>query len=408
MPTFTYKALDLNGRDVAGRQDATSRSELVRELASRGLAVTEMDESKGWPLSTPKGANAASGGRIGRKQLQVITRQLAVSLEAGLPLMSALEVMSQELEHAPTKAVLDRLRQRVQEGVSFSEALAEYPNTFAPMYVRMVRVGETGGMLDAVLKQLADMLERNSELRERVKSASVYPAIVMVLGIVSVVIIVSFIVPKIVESIGVDESVLPWPTRVMLGASHLVENYWHVLIIGVAALIIGWRQMVLRGPWRPKWDGFKLRTPILGRLIRQLEASRFARSLGMLASGGVSITEALAVARDTIQNVVVREAGEDLANAIHAGESIAKPLQRSGQFPPLLVQMVRVGENTGRLGEMLLRSADVHESEARITLDRFVSILPIGMILVLAGVIGFIIAGLVLAIIEFQTLGAAA
>jgi type II secretory pathway component PulF len=319
--------------------------------------------------------------------------------------MTALEVMSAELDHAPSRELLTRLRVRVQEGVSLSEAMAEHPRVFSVMYVRLIRVGETGGILDTVLVQLADMLDRQIELRERVKTASVYPAIVLLLGIVSVTIIVTWIVPRIVESIGAEGVRLPWPTRVLMGMSEVIGSGWWMLLLGTAAVVLAVRQLVLRGPGRVYWDAFKLRMPIVGRLVRQLEAARFARSLGSLARGGVTITEALRVTCDTLQNTVVRGAVRGLIDSIHAGESIARPLQRAGLFPPLLVQMVRVGESTGRLDEMLLRSAQVHESEARVTLDRVVSVLPVAMILALACVIGFIVSALVLAIMEFQSTG---
>ena len=405
MPSFSYRALSVDGRDVDGELEAPNRSDVVRELASRGLCVTDVAErtlagAAFWPATS-----TGSRLRVGIKQLALLTRQLATSLEAGLPLTTALDVMREELDHAASRELLKQLRKRVQEGVSLSDALAEHPKVFMPMYVRLVKVGETGGMLDRILTELADMLERQTELRERVKSASIYPAIVLGLGIISVIIIVTIIVPRIIESIEAETYMLPWPTRVLMAASDFVGAYWWLLAVLAAAGWGSWQYWVLRGPGRACWDAFKLRVPILGRLIRQLEASRFARSLGVLTHGGVSITEALAVVRDTIQNVVLRDAVYRLADSIQTGESIARPLQQSGLFPPLLVQMVRVGESTGRLDEMLLRAANVHESEVRVTLDRFVSVLPVVMILALACIIGFIVAALVLAILEFQTTG---
>jgi len=410
MPSFAYRALTAGGQEVAGSLEAADRSAAVRELAARGSCVTEIREraesaAAGW---LHRWSMSTTRSRVRPKQVAVLTRQLAITLQAGLPLLTALEVMSRELDHTPSRRLLNALSLRVQEGANLSDALAEHPDAFRPMYIRLVRVGETGGVLDEILAQLAGMLERQNELRERVKTASIYPAIVLLLGIASVAIIVTFIVPRIVESIGTETFLLPWPTRVLMWVSTFVKAYWWLLLVVSAGVVTGWRQLVLRGPGRTWWDATKLRVPILGRLIRQLEASRFARSLGILARGGVGITEALSVVRDTVQNVILREAIRDLGESIQAGESIATPLQRSGLFPALLVQMVRVGESTGRLDEMLLRSADVHETDARVTLDRLVSVLPVLMILVLACVIGFIVAGLVLAIVEFQTMGVGA
>ncbi|MCK4342707.1 MAG: type II secretion system F family protein [Phycisphaerae bacterium] len=404
MPTFAYKALSAHGQDVAAEVEATDRAAAVRELAARGVCVTDIRESGGRVASLFKQA-PGQRLRVRPKRLANLTRQLAVSLEAGLPLMTALEVMGEELDHAPSCELLKRLGQRVQQGESLSDALAEHPNIFPPLYIHLVRVGEAGGVLETVLSQLADMLERQVELRERVKSASIYPAVLLLVGIVSVIIIVTVIMPRIIESLGVETFLLPWPTRVLMGFGDFIGAYgWWLLIVLIIA-VIAWRQLVLRGAGRPAWDATKLRIPILGRLTRQAEAARFARGLGILAHGGVTITEALAVVQDTLQNAVLCGAVRKLAESVKSGESIARPLQRCGLFPPLLVQMVRVGENTGRLDEMLLRAADVHESEARITLDRLVNVLPVLMILALAVIIGFIVAGLVLAIVEFQTTG---
>jgi len=408
MPKFAYKAVGMAGQDLAGELEAADQASAVRELASRGTCVTEITEAQARIAGLLWSRGRSEKVRVGTKQVAFLTRQLAVSLGAGLPLMAALDVMGQELEHRPSRQLLKELAEGVQHGASLSDTLSEYPQIFSPMYVRLVKVGETGGVLDQVLTQLADLLERQNELRDRVKTASIYPSILLLVGIVSVVIIVSFIVPRIIDSIGAESFLLPWPTRVLMGLSDFIGGYWWAIIgVGVTAVVV-WRQAVLRGPGRVWWDRTKLGIPILGRLIRQVESSRFARSLGILVQGGVTITEGMSVVRDLIQNAVMRRAVHELAESIQSGQSIAAPLQRSGQFPPLLVQMVRVGENTGRLDEMLLRSANVHESEARVTLDRFVTVLPVLMILVLACIIGFIVAGLVLAIVEFQTTGVGA
>ncbi len=413
MPTFAYKALTARGQEISAELEAADRTAAVRELAARGVSVTEIRESGARVMALLRRGGPGKRLHLRPKRLANLTRQLAVSLEAGLPLMTALTVMGQELDHAPSRELLERLAQRVQQGASLSDALAEHPGVFGPMYVRLVQVGETGGVLETVLAQLAGMLERQVELRERVKSASIYPAILLLVGIVSVIIIVTVIVPRIVESVGVDTFLLPWPTRVLMGLSNLLGAYWWLLLGALVGAAMGWRHLVLHGAGRPWWDAAKLRMPLLSRLIRQVAAAHFARNLGILTRSGVSITEALAVVEGTIQNTMIRRDVRRLAESIKAGESIARALQRGGtadngagrHFPPLLVQMVRVGENTGRLDEMLLRSADVHESEVRVTLDRLVSVLPVLMILVLAGVIGFIVAGLLLAIVEFQTTG---
>lgn len=411
MPTFAYKALSPRGQQIAAQLEAADPTAAVRELAEHGVCVTDIKQVGRWEGGKERLGHtfrrpfSLSRRRVRLKRLANLTRQLAVSLEAGLPLMTTLDVMREELDHAPSRELLEELGRRVQQGESLSDALAEHPSVFSPMYVRLVQVGETGGVLETVLAQLADMLDRQVDLRERVKSASIYPAVLLLVGVASVIIIVTAIVPRIIESLGAESFLLPWPTRVLMAVSGIIGACWWLLLLMGAGIVVGWRQLVLHGPGRHYWNAAKLRIPILGRLVRQVEAARFARSLGILASSGVTITEALTVVQDTIQNTVMRAAVHKLAESIKSGESIARPLQRSRLFPPLLVQMVRVGESTGRLDEMLLRAAAVHEAEARVTLDRLVSVLPVLMILALACVIGFIVAGLVLAIVEFQTTG---
>jgi type II secretory pathway component PulF len=403
MGRFVYKAVDARGQELAGELESANRVAALRELVGRGAFVKQIDELKEGERVFHHEGTTSNKLRVRAKHLATLTRQMAISLEAGLPLMTSLEVIGRELDHGPSRALLAELGKKVSQGVSLSEAMAQYPAIFSPMYVRLVKVGETGGVLDQMLSQLADVLERQLELRERVKTASIYPAVLLVVGIVSVVIIVTVIVPRIVESLGVQTVQLPWPTRVLMGVSEGMGSYWWLALAVIGGAIVGWREMVLKGPGRAWWDQAKLRMPILGRLITQMETARFSHCLGILVHGGMTITESLAVTCETVQNRVIRGALFELAKSIQSGESIATPLGRSGLFPPLLVQMVRMGENTGRLDEMLLRSAKIHETEARVTLDRFVNVLPVLMILVLAILIGFIVAGLVLAIVEFQT-----
>jgi len=405
MPSFRYTALTSTGESVAADLDAADQAAAVRELAQRGISVVDIKPHAAGLTAWVGRREVGSRLRVGTKRLAYLTRQLSVSLEAGLPLLTALGVMRSELDHAPSRELLQRLADRVQHGESLSAALAEHPQIFPPLYVTLVQVGETGGILEQVLAQLADMLERQLELRERIRSASIYPAVLLAVGLISVAIIVTVIVPSILDAISADPRLLPWPTRVLMATSDFVGRSGAWLLVLVVAAVVAARFALRRPNVRHAVDGVKLRVPIWGRLIRQRETARFARSLGILTRGGVTITEALGVVTETLENAPIRAAVRRLADDIRGGKSLSRPLAQSGLFPALLVQMVRVGENTGRLDDMLLRAAAVHESEARVTLDRIVNILPVAMILALACVIGFIVAGLVLAIVEFQTTG---
>jgi len=227
MVRFVYKAVDANGREIGGELESLNRVSALRELTAQGTFVKNISEVKEETFSIFHKREQDGGRlRVRPKHLANLTRQLAISLEAGLTLMTAMQAIGEELDHKPSRELLVRLEKRVQQGGSFSEALADYPTIFSPMYIRLVKVGETGGALDVILSQLADILERQLELKERVKTASIYPAVLMMVGIVSVVIIVTAIVPRIVASLGTETFLLPLPTRMLMGMSNFIGSFW--------------------------------------------------------------------------------------------------------------------------------------------------------------------------------------
>lgn len=394
MPRFAYKGVSLSGDSREGVVEAADRAAALRQLEQQGAYVTQIDSAESGP---------ALGRRsIGTARLAGIYRQLAATLHAGLPLLTALRVISEQTEHLYSRSVLESVCKEVNDGRSLSEAMADRPNVFEPMHVSLVQVGETGGMLETIAAQLADVCERRTRLRRRIQSALFYPALVVLVGIISVVIIVGFIVPNIVESLGTQPEALPLPTRMLMASSAMirVQGWWMVLAaIGAAS---AWRAWVASPGGRLAWDRAKLQIPLFGRLVQKLAVARFARSLGALAEGGIAITEALAVVRNTLGNAVLAGRVDELIHSLHAGEAIAPVLRQIGGFPPLLVQMVGVGEQSGKLGEMLLRAADVHDEEANTAIDRFVTVFPVALILVLAVLVAFIMAGVLLPIIGME------
>ena len=299
--------------------------------------------------------------------------------------------------------MLAELVKSVSSGQSLSEAMAKHENTFSPLYLSMIRVGETGGMLDETTTQLAEILSRDDKIRTNMKNASAYPIFVLGLGLVSVVIILTTILPKIIRTIGGGFAALPLPTKMLLRLSDFTRGLfttyfgWIVIILIVAGLyyLIKWT----KSKGRIKWDAFKLKIPLLGSVLRTIAVGRFARTLGALTKGGVTILEALSVVRDTMGNELLGREIDAVAEKVKGGESLAGPLDESGYFPPLLVQITSIGEQTGRLDELLLNAADTFDAEADAVINRFMAIFPAILILLLALVIGFIIAATLLPIV---------
>jgi type II secretory pathway component PulF len=410
---FSYKAVNQSGGHITGSIEAVDRKGAVVALTGQGHFVTELTEETPSQVASAEkvaldiGQLVKFGSRkVSSKDVLAITTQLSTALRAGLPLMRALELIREQQHKVVTKELLGELVNAVSSGQSLSEAMAKHEDVFSPLYMSMVRVGETGGILEQTTAQLAEMLTREEKIRANMKNASAYPIFVLCLGLVSVVIVMTVILPRIIGTLGTDVSALPLPTRMLIAVSSLVKGLFTSLLgwIVVATSGVGlyyfrkWRKT--RG--RLEYDTFKLRIPILGSVLRTIAVGRFARTLGALTMGGVTILEALGVVRDTLGNELLGKEIDSVAEKVKRGESLAEPLGESGYFPPLLVQIVSVGEQTGKLDELLLNAADTFDTEADSAISKFMAIFPALLILVLALVIGFIIAATLLPIVSLQ------
>lgn len=420
MGQFSYKAVDRGGAHVAGSVEAADRRSAVAALTDRGHFVTELIEQSrraqkgdGRPTSGIQMPSFPSlgGDRIAGKDILAMTTQLSTAVRAGLPLLNCLELLRKQQRKTAMKRLFDRLVKSVNSGQSLSEAMAEHPRIFSPLYLSMIRVGETGGILEQTSTQLAGILAREEKVKTDMKNASAYPLFVLTLGLVSAVVIVVFILPKILENVSAGAGALPLPTRVLLGFGGVARflftsvGGWAV-IVGIIAALYAFRRWT-RTVGRLEWDAFKLRIPVLGSVLRTIAVGRFARTLGALTAGGVTILEALAVVRDTLGNEVLARQIDEVAEKVKRGESLAEPLEESGYFPPLLVQIVAIGEQTGKLDELLLNAAETFDTDADAALSRFMSVFPAALILILALVIGFIIAAALLPIVMMSLGGGA-
>lgn len=406
MPCYEYKALDADGRSVAGQIDAPGRSEAIALLAGQQAYVTDIAEQGPPAANEPARALRLSfRRRVPPRARAAMLAQLATALQAGLPLASALGVVRQQAESAPLRELAGDLVERVQTGESLSDAMAAHPREFSRLETSMVRVGETAGVLDDVMVSLAEFAEKDVDIREKVRSAATYPIFVLCLAVVSVVVIVTVVLPRVIGTVteATSAAALPLPTRILLGLSSLLTGYGWLLALAALAAGTGFARWVRQPAGRLAFDRFKLRLPVVGQAVRRVAVARFARTLGTLSRSGIQILEALRVMRDTLGNEALARQVDRVAAEITQGQSIAEPLRQTGQFPPLLIQVIALGEKTGRLDELLLKTADAYEKETAAAIGRMMSILPAVFIVLMALVVGFILAAVLLPIIGMET-----
>lgn len=410
MAEYSYKAVDAAGKDVAGVIEATDRRAAIGLLSHQGRFVLDITEAKGLigkihavQASRQSTAISISRGRIHSKDILAITSQLSAALRAGLPLLEALTIIAEQQDRPRLKELLEQIAEEVSSGDSLSDALAKRPESFSRLYISMIRAGETAGILEQTMGQLTELLGREEKIKTNMKNASVYPIAVLVVGLLSVVVIVTFILPRVFDALG-NDIVMPMPTRVLMGMSDFFRSYG---IFILAAAIGGWiffRKWKKSPQGRLRWDLFVLRFPVLGKVIQSVSVGRFARTLGALTKGGIGILESLAVVRDTLNNEVLGQSIDEIAEKVRTGHSLADPLKDSSLFPPLLVQIVSVGEHTGKLDEMLINAADTFDEQADSAVQRLMALFPLVMILILAVIIFFIILATLLPIM-MMTMG---
>lgn len=415
MGEFSYKAIDRSGGHITGKVEAVDRKSAVISLSNKGHMVTELVETTG--SSDTEGGLIESldignllkfgSRRVSGKDILAMTTQLSTALRAGLPLLNGLELIHQQQTKIGMKEMLSDLIDAVSSGKALSEAMEKHPRVFSPLYISMIRVGETGGILEQTTTQLTSILDRDEKIKTNMKNASMYPLFVLIMGIISVIIIITWILPKILGTISETGAALPIPTKILLAMSAFTQNLftsvsgWFFIVIITAGFVYLSKWTKTKG--RLQWDTFKLRIPILGSVLRTIAVGRFARTLGALTKGGVTILESLAVVRDTLGNELLGREIDVVADKVKKGDSLADPLNVSGYFPPLLVQITSIGEETGKLDEMLLNAAETFDTEADSALNRFMAIFPALLILLLALIIAFIIVATLLPIISMTT-----
>jgi len=407
MPQFRYRATDHEGRIVEGTIDAGEVGVVVARLHDRGLIPLRIgaSESEASPrsfgLALPR---LALRSGVSKRDLLVFTQELSTLLGAGLPLDRSLASLADVSDNPALRGAVREVLQAVQGGKSLAEALGNHPKIFPPIYVNMVRAGETGGFLEQVLSRLVDYLERAQQLRDELSTAMMYPMFVTAVMGMSMVFLMTFVVPKFTDLFATSGAAMPLPTRMLLGISDLLANYWWVLILLVAGAIYGFRHWVGTPPGRLSWDHWRLRMIILGDIVRKTEVASLTRTLGTLLRSGVPMLQALGIVREIVGNQVISRAIGEVEVGAREGAGVAGPLGRTGVLPPLALQMITVGEETGRLEDMLLGAADHLEKDVRNRLQRLVSLMEPAMILIMGVCIGFIVVAMLLGIFSIYDL----
>lgn len=418
MPKFSYVALDAKGVEQQGTIEAASNNEAVSQLRQAGLFPTSVVEGGRAPKAKSSGGAAKSasakssaarpGGGLFKKQtikgktLMIFTRQLATLIDAGLPLLRGLNVLAKQERDPVLKGTINQLADAVQGGSTFSEGLGQHPKIFNKLYVNMVKAGELGGVLELVLNRLAEFQEKAQKVKNKVVAAMFYPIIVLVIAIAILAFLLVFIVPKFEEIFNdmLGGRQLPALTRFVMGASDLVKSNFLLILGVIAVLVVGYNIIARTAGGRAAIDKIKLFMPLFGDLIRKTAISRFSRTLGTLVTSGVPILQALNITKETAGNTVIAEAIGKVHDSVKEGESIVTPLEASGVFPPMVISMIDVGEETGQLPDMLLKIAEVYDDEVDNAVSGLTSLLEPIMIVFLAVIVGTIVIALFLPLIS--------
>lgn len=406
MPVFAVEAINRDGQKVRQEIQASSKDDAIKQLRTQGLRPTRVQVKPGGGGGAGGGAGAKKKkgfrlfDRVNSQQITTFTTQLSILQDAGLPIVRSLKVLEAQQKEGRLKEQIGTVSEDVEGGSTFSEALAKYPKSFDRLYISMVKAGEAGGVLDIILNRLAGFMEKSEKLRKQVKGAMIYPAVVITVAALILVVIMVKVVPafqKMFEDIGEG---LPAPTKMLIAISETLQSYWY-LIPGVPiVLVLTFRFIARTSKGRLAIDAFKLRMPVFGGIIKKSAVARFCRTLGTLISSGVPILEALRIVKDAIGNVVISNAIEEVHGSIREGDTIADPLRAAGIFDELLVNMIDVGEETGELDKMLIKIADNYDMDVDVAVESMSSLLEPIIIVGMGLVVGFIVISLFLPLVK--------
>jgi general secretion pathway protein F len=406
MPVFEYTAFDSGGKSRRGIIDADSARAARQKLRADGIYPTNLEESHTSEVGERPGRwqFRFTFQRVRRSELVSTTRQLATLLVSGLPLVTALGGVLEQIKRTALRRVLSQVRERVNEGMNLAAAMNEHPAVFPSLYTAMIHAGETSGTLELVMERLADFGEQQLALQRKIRSTLAYPILMLIVGSGVVFFLMSYVIPRVTQIFVEMQQALPLPTVILIGVSTLFQKYWFfMLLVGVLCWLSG--RYYCRSPKGQRhYHSLLLRLPIVGELVQKVAIARITRTLGTLLKNGVPLLSALEIVCSLVDNVILEEAIEEARQEISEGASIATPLARGGIFPPTVIQMISVGEQSGNLEEMLFKVAEISESEVESRVATLTSLLEPVMILALGALVGFVVLAVLLPIFEMSHL----
>jgi general secretion pathway protein F len=414
MAMYAFKGVAPSGKAISGVRDAESPKALRQLLRKDGVHVMSFELSRGGKLAKEQNSKKGGlsrdvdlGGLIGgvkKVEIATFTRQMATLIKAGIPLADTLGALVEQIPNMRFKTPVSEVRAAVNEGSSLADALAKHPKLFDDLFISMVRAGEVAGNLDEVLLRLADFLEGSQKLKSKVQSAMIYPLVMVVVGAAIMMVLMIKVIPNITSMFKQQGKTLPINTRMLIATSDFFLGWWWAIIIGLIAAVILFVNWTRSKDGRMVWDSFALRLPVLGELVRTINVSRFARTLGTMLHSGVPMLRALETAKQIVGNVLIQQAVEEAKRAVTEGESLAQTLKKSGHFPPTMIHMVAVGEKAGQLEQMLERVASTYDSEVDTKLSRFTALLEPLMLVVMGGAVAFIVFSILQPIMDLGQL----
>jgi type IV pilus assembly protein PilC len=396
MPMFEYTARNTTGQIQKGQLDVATKDDVSAYLRKNRLILVSVREA-------PKQISLSMGGpRIKTRDIVIFTRQFATMINAGLPLVQSLNILATQTENKALREVTKSVVYDVEAGNTLADALSNHPKAFSDLYVNMVAAGEAGGILDTILLRLAAFLEKNDALIRKVKGAMIYPGVIITVAGGAIAILLIFVIPTFQNMFAGAGLELPLPTRIVIAMSQFLIGYWWAMLLAIGAAIFAIRSYYGTPGGRRQIDGALLRSPVLGDVLRKSAVSRFTRTLGTLVSSGVSILEGLEITAKTAGNTIIHDAVMESRNSIAGGETIAAPLEKSKVFPPMVISMIAVGEQTGGLDEMLSKIADFYDEEVDVAVSALLSLMEPAMIVILGVIVGGMVIAMYLPIFDMM------
>lgn len=393
MPTFKYIAKETTGKTASGVLEYSDKALLIDALRKKGLIIISIQE-------TAKRKAVFSGGKVKLEEIVIFSRQLATMVDSGIPLVQALDILFEQVEKSVFKNVLAKVRDDIETGSSLSDAFGRHPSIFSTLYVNMVKAGESSGALDDILDRLATYLEKTNTLQRKVKSSLIYPAVVITMAILITLVMLLKVIPTFKGIFSMLGGTLPLPTRILIMVSDTIRNMFIYVVAGFSVFIFALRRYMKTRQGRENFDRLLLSMPVLGQLFRKVAVAKFTRTLSTLVKSGVPILVSLEIVGKTAGNTVIEKAVESVRNGIREGENIADPLAKSGAFPPMVVRMIKVGEQTGELEKMLTKIADFYEDQVDVAVSGLTSLIEPLIISFLGIVIGGIVIAMFLPVFK--------